>query len=190
MKMAVCRYSCRYLYTQRTSNRGSYSDVPHHPFPSFPSSAMASRAQARTAPSSDIPPASIIFRALAARLLDLALAPVRISIAIASRFAGATAPPTFHILVLASLVPFIGLSSLGAGLVVRSWIPTGWKQVLYLQYGTGPESLAPFADLNLPTLATDTPYDINLELVMPHFAKNSELGACHRLLEMFAHLEI
>jgi hypothetical protein len=107
------------------------------------------------------------------RLFDVALIPFRFALALSQKFLGGTGPPAFHFVLLLSLLPLIGIWSLGAGLVVRSWIPQGWKQVIYLQYGQGQP---PFADIILPTLTADQQYDITLELVMPLHAKNTELG--------------
>lgn len=103
--------------------------------------------------------------------------PVRLGFRIIAPLVGKAAPPTFHLLLLSSLVPLLALYSFGAGLVIRSWIPTGWKEVVYLQYGASDsKSAAPFGDLTLPALAANQPYDIYLELVMPHHARNSDLG--------------
>lgn len=127
----------------------------------------------RAATMNELPPLSFLLQALFFRLLDFALTPFRIAYALALGFVGATGPPAFHMLLLSSLVPLIAVWSLGAGLVVRSWIPTGWKQVVYLQYGTGE---TPYADFAVPILAAGQAYDIALELVMPLHAKNSDLG--------------
>lgn len=129
---------------------------------------------AAPAPVNDLPPLAFILQALFWRLLDSALTPFRLAYSLSVRFFGTTGPPAFHVILLLSLLPLISIWSLGAGLVVRSWIPTGWKQVVYLQYGAGQ---APFADIVLPTLSSDQAYDIALELVMPLHAKNTELGA-------------
>lgn len=132
----------------------------------------------RPRPANNVPyngpsPLLTIVQILGQRALDIALAPFRLFYAISMKFLGTTGPPVFHVVLLMSLVPLIGFWSLGAGLVVRSWIPTGWKEVVYLQYGNGQ---APYADITLPTLSADQPYDISLELVMPLFAKNTDLG--------------
>lgn len=133
------------------------------------------RPQAGATTYNDLPPFSVIGQALFWRAFDIALAPFRLAYAISVQIFGKTGPPAFHVVLLFALVPLIGIWSLGAGLVVRSWIPQGWKQVVYLQYGQGQ---APYADVILPTLSTDHAYDIMLELVMPLHAQNTELGTC------------
>ena len=85
-----------------------------------------------------------------------------------------SAPPAFHIFLLVSLIPFLAFSSIGAGLVIRSWIPTGWSEVVHLRYGEGQQ---PYAEFQLPELSQALPYDISLELILPLFANNVELGA-------------
>lgn len=121
-----------------------------------------------------IPTPSVVFRLVASRVLEVALIPLKLAFGFAQKFLGQTGPPAFHVILLLSLLPLIGIWSLGAGLVVRSWIPKGWKQIIYLQYGQGQP---PYADIILPTLSSGQQYEITLDLVMPLHAKNTELGA-------------
>lgn len=135
---------------------------------------MADRRPAQGSPAANgIPTISVLIRTVAIRLFEIALIPFKLAFALSQRFLGQTGPPAFHFVLLLSLLPLIGIWSFGAGLVVRSWIPQGWKQVIYLQYGQGQP---PYADIALPALAADQQYDITLELVMPLHVKNTELG--------------
>ncbi|KAF8314311.1 hypothetical protein DL93DRAFT_2058395, partial [Clavulina sp. PMI_390] len=127
------------------------------------------------ATANDLPSLSVILRALTLRLLDIALTPLRVLYSITQSVVGKTGPPIVHLALIGTLLPLIAFWSLGAGLVVRSWVPTGWRQVAYLQYGTSAGS-APWADVQLPALNGNQPYDISVELVLPLHSKNTELG--------------
>lgn len=120
-------------------------------------------------------PVFTIFEAATLRVFRIALYPINLVLNLFKRFFIVTAPPVFHLLLLSSLVPFLGISSFGAGLVIRSWIPVGWKEVVYLQYG---DDAAPYAEIRLPTLSKDQPYDVALEMVVPLDTRNFALGEC------------
>jgi len=83
-----------------------------------------------------------------------------------------------------SLIPFLALSSFSAGLLIRSWVPTGWSEVVHLHYGEGGP---PYAEFQLPELSQILPYDISLELILPLFAKNIELGNFMTSLTILTH---
>lgn len=134
---------------------------------------MSERSRRSQRSATAAPPLLQVFQLIAQSAIQLFIAPFRIFSSVLSSLLGTTGPPVFHLVVIFALIPLIGLWSLGAGLVVRSWIPKGWHEVVYLQYGNGQ---APYADIMIPTLSSGQPYDISLELVMPLHAKNTELG--------------
>lgn len=129
---------------------------------------------ARNPSQRESPPLSFLLRALLLRVLQILMLPFTIVLNFVTRVLRVTAPPAFHIFLLASLIPFLALSSLSAGLLIRSWVPTGWSEVVHLHYGEGGP---PYAEFQLPELSQILPYDISLELILPLFAKNLELGA-------------
>lgn len=135
---------------------------------------MSGRSQrAQGTEQSATPPLLQIFQILVRNTFQIFLIPVRVFSSVLSSLMGTAGPPLFHLVVIFALIPLIALWSLGAGLVVRSWMPQGWKQVVYLQYGNGQ---APYADIALPSLSNGQPYDISLELIMPLHAKNIQVG--------------
>lgn len=44
-------------------------------------------------------------------------------------------PPALHIGILISLIPLLGIFSISAGVLVARWLPTGWNEQVFLQYG-------------------------------------------------------
>jgi len=120
------------------------------------------------------PPTANLLRTVAARLVGAVFAPFEAAAQAAKHSAKQSASPVLHLALLSILIPFLGISSFGAGLIINSWIPTGWKEQIYLQYGD--VGRAPYAEVMLPELSSSHPYDISLQLVLPHFAKNAELG--------------
>lgn len=44
-------------------------------------------------------------------------------------------PPALHIAIFVSLLPILGIFSISAGLLVARWLPTGWVEPTFLQYG-------------------------------------------------------
>lgn len=63
--------------------------------------------------------------------LHITLLPIIIPL----RVARASAPPIFHTILLLSLFPPLLFFSLSAGVATRRWVPRGWSEVAYLQYG-------------------------------------------------------
>ena len=118
-------------------------------------------------------------RAIVSRFLAIVLTPFFGAAQVATHYAKRSASPMLHVALLSILIPFLGISSLGAGVIINRWIPTGWTQPIYLQYGD--VGRAPHAEASLPELSSSQPYDLSLQLVLPHFAKNAELGEFHHL---------
>lgn len=51
------------------------------------------------------------------------------------RLLKASAPPALHIAIFLSLLPLLGILSISAGVLVSRWLPTGWVEPAFLQYG-------------------------------------------------------
>ncbi|KAG8951631.1 hypothetical protein FRC04_005919 [Tulasnella sp. 424] len=82
-------------------------------------------------------------------------------------------PPALHLVIFLSLLPLLGLFSISAGILVAKWIPTGWSEQAFLQYGQG---TTPFAYTVIRDLNTNQPYDISVQLVVPTSQANYDLG--------------
>jgi Putative adipose-regulatory protein (Seipin) len=121
----------------------------------------------------ELPPFPVLLRALRLRVLKILTLPFTIVLNSFTNVFRVVAPLTFHIFLLASLIPFLAVSSIGVGLIIRSWISTEWTEVVHLHYGEGQP---PYAEFQLPEFS-QIPFDISLELILPIFAKNTELGA-------------
>ncbi|EJD55070.1 hypothetical protein AURDEDRAFT_155305 [Auricularia subglabra TFB-10046 SS5] len=72
----------------------------------------------------------------------------------------------------ALLLPLLALFSLGAGWMVWSSVPGGWKETIYLQYGDG----IPHGEVFLRNLVADQAYSISFHLLVPSSPSNIELG--------------
>ena len=59
--------------------------------------------------------------------------PVTIPIAVAKL----SVPPALHILIFLCMLPIFGMFSISAGVLVAKWIPEGWTEPVFLQYGCG-----------------------------------------------------
>ncbi|KAF9515602.1 hypothetical protein BS47DRAFT_1341761 [Hydnum rufescens UP504] len=120
----------------------------------------------------ELPPFPVLLRALRLRVLRILALPFTVVLNSFTNVLRVVAPLTFHIFLLASLIPFLAGTSIGVGLIIRSWISTEWREVVHLQYGEGQP---PYAEFQLPEFS-QIPFDISLELILPVFAKNTELG--------------
>lgn len=85
-------------------------------------------------------------------------------------------PLLFHLLPLAICllcIPILLMMSGAAGWLVWRGIPTGWSEDVYLQYG---DSVNPYANVDLPHILHNQPYDVSLHLVIPATESNFALG--------------
>ncbi|PSS37586.1 hypothetical protein PHLCEN_2v602 [Hermanssonia centrifuga] len=83
------------------------------------------------------------------------------------------APQLVPLAVFVLTIPILVFFSISAGWFVWRSIAVGWETSLYLQYGDG---VPPYAQLNLPPLVNQQPYDVSLHLVVPASQPNYELG--------------
>ena len=51
------------------------------------------------------------------------------------RFVRFTLPPTLHIVLFLSLLPALLFFSVSSGVLVARWLPSGWVEPVFLQYG-------------------------------------------------------
>ncbi|KAG9003950.1 hypothetical protein FRB94_000515 [Tulasnella sp. JGI-2019a] len=84
-----------------------------------------------------------------------------------------SAPPALHIAIFLSLLPILGIFSISAGVLVSRWLPSGWVEPTFLQYGQGS---TPYAYTVLRNLKSGQPYDINVKLVLPTSRSNYDIG--------------
>ncbi|KAG8972054.1 hypothetical protein FRB90_010312, partial [Tulasnella sp. 427] len=105
---------------------------------------------------------------LAITVLRIAVLPITLPL----KLVKVSIPPALHLVIFLSLVPLLGLFSISAGILVARWIPTGWSEQVFLQYGQGspPYAYAVVRDLN-----TNQPYDISVHLVVPKTQANYDL---------------
>ncbi|KAF7800046.1 hypothetical protein EIP86_011289 [Pleurotus ostreatoroseus] len=83
------------------------------------------------------------------------------------------APQMVPLMAFAITIPILVFFSLSAGWLVWRSIAVSWETNLYLQYGDGKP---PYAQVQLPPLVSQQPYDISLHLIVPANTANYELG--------------
>jgi hypothetical protein len=120
-----------------------------------------------------------LFEAFLLRSLHISLLPILIPI----RIAQASAPPIFHTFLLLLLIPPLFFLSLSSGFAARRWIPQGWSEVAYLQYGDG---VPPYAHIDIPSLSTGQPYEISAHFVVPVSDSNLNLGNFMTTITIFS----
>ncbi|KAF7985312.1 hypothetical protein HWV62_6491 [Athelia sp. TMB] len=107
---------------------------------------------------------------------DVLLAPVRFSGMVAAKGAGYIRPLVPRLVSLSVcllLIPLLVLLSALSGLFVWKNIAVGWDVPLYLHYGDG---VPPYAEVQLPRLASHQAYNIYLHLTVPATESNFALG--------------
>ncbi|KIO25726.1 hypothetical protein M407DRAFT_24885 [Tulasnella calospora MUT 4182] len=113
---------------------------------------------------------------ISAQIEILAITSVRIAvlpITLPLKLVKVSIPPALHLIIFLSLLPLLGLFSISAGILVAKWIPTGWSEQAFLQYGQGS---TPYAYTIVRDLNTNQPYDISVQLVVPTSQANYDLG--------------
>ncbi|KAG9035795.1 hypothetical protein FS837_001820 [Tulasnella sp. UAMH 9824] len=113
---------------------------------------------------------------ISAQIEILAITAVRIAvlpITLPLKLVKVSIPPALHLVIFLSLVPLLALFSISAGILVARWIPTGWSEQVFLQYGHGS---TPYAYTIVRDLNTNQPYDISVQLVVPTSQANYDLG--------------
>ncbi|KZW02661.1 hypothetical protein EXIGLDRAFT_759784 [Exidia glandulosa HHB12029] len=70
------------------------------------------------------------------------------------------------------LLPVLALFSLGAGWMVWTSVPVGWREPIFLQYGDG----TPHGETVLRALVADQAYNIALHMLVPASQSNYDLG--------------
>lgn len=83
------------------------------------------------------------------------------------------APQLVSLLVFLALIPVVVSISLFSGWYVWRNVAVGWKTDIYLQYGDG---VPPYAEVSLPQLSPNHPYDVSLHLLIPASDANFALG--------------
>ncbi|KAI8981256.1 hypothetical protein BD414DRAFT_464337 [Trametes punicea] len=83
------------------------------------------------------------------------------------------APQLVPLAVFSVSLPVILFLSVGSGYWVWKTVAVGWETEIFLQYGDGP---VPFAEVPLPSVVAQQPYDISLHLVVPANDANFALG--------------
>ncbi|KAK0198260.1 hypothetical protein F5146DRAFT_1018850 [Armillaria mellea] len=83
------------------------------------------------------------------------------------------APQLVPLAVFIFLIPLALCLSGLAGWIVWKNVAVSWETPLFLQYGDG---LAPYAEISLPQLVSQQPYDVLLHLVVPATESNLALG--------------
>ncbi|KAI6047757.1 putative adipose-regulatory protein-domain-containing protein [Pisolithus marmoratus] len=83
------------------------------------------------------------------------------------------APQLVSLLVFLALIPIVVSISLFSGWYVWRNVAVGWKTDIYLQYGDG---VPPYAEVSLPQLSPNHPYDVSLHLLIPASDANFALG--------------
>ncbi|KZP10541.1 hypothetical protein FIBSPDRAFT_801111 [Athelia psychrophila] len=107
---------------------------------------------------------------------DVLLAPVRFSGAVAAKGVGyirPIVPQLVSLSVCLLLVPLLVLFSALSGWYVWKNIAIGWNIPVYLHYGDG---IPPYAEIQLPRLSAQQPYNIFLHLNVPATESNFALG--------------
>ncbi|KAI6007210.1 putative adipose-regulatory protein-domain-containing protein [Pisolithus albus] len=82
-------------------------------------------------------------------------------------------PQLVCLLVFLALIPIVVSVSLFSGWYVWKNVAVGWETEVYLQYGDG---VPPYAEVSLPQLSPNHPYDISLHLSIPASDANFALG--------------
>ncbi|OCH96036.1 hypothetical protein OBBRIDRAFT_702409, partial [Obba rivulosa] len=82
-------------------------------------------------------------------------------------------PQLVPLVVFLAAIPVIVFLSFAAGWIVWRSIAVGWETEVFLQYGDG---LPPYAEVYLPNLRAQQPYDISAHLVVPASESNVVLG--------------
>ncbi|KAH7104217.1 hypothetical protein BKA62DRAFT_693896 [Auriculariales sp. MPI-PUGE-AT-0066] len=103
---------------------------------------------------------------------DLLLAPALYLANVAWAQLMSFVPYLLPVVAAALLVPMLALLSLGAGWMVWSSVPTGWRVLLDFQYGDG----IPHADAFLASLVQDQVYSVSIEMLVSASAANFALG--------------
>ncbi|OSD03560.1 hypothetical protein PYCCODRAFT_1434461 [Trametes coccinea BRFM310] len=104
------------------------------------------------------------------------LHPIRLGIDLllaALRLIQPLAPQLVPLLVFSISLPVILFLSVGSGYWVWKSVAVGWETEVFLQYGDGP---VPFAEVALPSVVAQQPYDISLHLIVPANEANFALG--------------
>ncbi|KAH7928494.1 hypothetical protein BV22DRAFT_1192743 [Leucogyrophana mollusca] len=83
------------------------------------------------------------------------------------------APQLIPLFVCLALIPVIVFFSLFSGWYVWKTVAVGWYSPIDLQYGDG---VPPYAEVALPSLSPNQPYDISLHLTIPASEANFALG--------------
>ncbi|KAH7912589.1 hypothetical protein BJ138DRAFT_1004176 [Hygrophoropsis aurantiaca] len=109
-------------------------------------------------------------------ILDIILYPIRLVfrafVAVVGLFRP-IAPQLVPLFVCLALIPVIVFFSLFSGWYVWKSVAVGWQSLLDLQYGDG---ASPYAEVTLPPLSPNQPYDIFLHLTIPASEDNFALG--------------
>ncbi|KAI6031624.1 putative adipose-regulatory protein-domain-containing protein [Pisolithus microcarpus] len=82
-------------------------------------------------------------------------------------------PQLVCLVVFLALIPIVVSVSLFSGWYVWKNVAVGWETEVYLQYGDG---VPPYAEVSLPQLSPNHPYDISLHLSIPASDANFALG--------------
>ncbi|OJT15810.1 hypothetical protein TRAPUB_3916 [Trametes pubescens] len=104
------------------------------------------------------------------------LHPIRLFIDLtlaALRLVQPLAPQLVPLAVFSVSLPLILFLSVGSGYWVWKSVAVGWETEIFLQYGDGP---VPYAEVVLPTVVAQQPYDISLHLIVPANDANFALG--------------
>ncbi|KAI9060212.1 hypothetical protein FKP32DRAFT_1578556 [Trametes sanguinea] len=104
------------------------------------------------------------------------LHPIRLGIDLllaALRLIQPLAPQLVPLVVFSISLPVILFLSVGSGYWVWKSVAVGWETEVFLQYGDEP---VPFAEVALPSVVAQQPYDISLHLVVPANEANFALG--------------
>ncbi|EGO05179.1 hypothetical protein SERLA73DRAFT_174147 [Serpula lacrymans var. lacrymans S7.3] len=105
-------------------------------------------------------------------VLSFILWPFRILFSMLSIFRP-FAPQIIPLVVCLVLIPVILIFSLYSGYYVWKNVAVGWESPIHLQYGDG---VPPYAEILLPYLSAQQPYDISLHLEVPATESNFALG--------------
>ncbi|KAI0778594.1 hypothetical protein BD413DRAFT_510336 [Trametes elegans] len=104
------------------------------------------------------------------------LHPIRLFIDLllaALRLVQPLAPQLVPLAVFSISLPVIVFLSAGSGYWVWKSVAVGWETEISLQYGDGP---IPYAEVALPQVVAQQPYDISLHLIVPANEANFALG--------------
>ncbi|KAI0639815.1 hypothetical protein C8Q77DRAFT_1083014 [Trametes polyzona] len=92
------------------------------------------------------------------------------------------APQLVPLAVFSVSLPLIVFLSVASGYWVWKSVAVGWETEIFLQYGDGP---IPYAELALPNVVAQQPYDISLHLIVPANEANFGLGNFMASLTLF-----